>query len=354
MKKNIKKAIIFLLAVLVAVQISFTSSLASESVATDDERATQTQVGFDSMSVVTADMLNDGTYEIEVDSSSSMFRIVEASLTVENGDMNALITLGGTGYLKLYMGTGEMAVNASEDEYSNYVEDENGAYTYSIHVDSLNTELECTGYSKRKEKWYDHQICFLANTLPLSAFKDETIGNTIINETEEDEETSESTDNTSDDSTSSESVTYDEIALENGTYTVDVVLEGGSGKASVDSPASLTISDENTVTIRFSSPNYDYVIFAGEKYLPTNAEGNSTFELPFLVQDGKMEIVADTTAMSTPHEIEYDLVFDLSSISADTSFDVDITKSVEVIAALIVIAIVCAFIGSKYGKEKEN
>ena len=51
-----------------------------------------------------------------------------------------------------------------------------------------------------------------------------------------------------------------------------------------------------------------------EKYLPVNTEGNSVFEIPVLIVDADMTVYADTTAMSTPHEIEYALRFDSSSV----------------------------------------
>ena len=53
-------------------------------------------------------------YPVNVDSSSSMFQIEECELTVKNGEMTADMKMGGTGYLKLYIGTGAEAVNASE------------------------------------------------------------------------------------------------------------------------------------------------------------------------------------------------------------------------------------------------
>ena len=66
-----------------------------------------------------------------------------------------------------------------------------------------------------------------------------------------------------------------------GEYSVNVTLEGGSGRATVESPAALTVADgKMTAVILWSSPNYDYMIVDGEKYLPTNTEGNSTFEIP--------------------------------------------------------------------------
>ena len=100
-----------------------------------------------------------------------------------------------------------------------------------------------------------------------------------------------------------------------GTYTCEVTLEGGSGRATVESPAALTVADgKMTATIVWSSPNYDYMLVDGEKYLPTNTEGNSTFEIPVAALDTSLDVTADTVAMSTPHEIEYTLTFDSASL----------------------------------------
>jgi len=54
----------------------------------------------------------------------------------------------------------------------------------------------------------------------------------------------------------------------------------------------------------------------GEKYLPVNTEGNSVFEIPVAALDTALAVTADTTAMSTPHEIEYTLTFDSASLTA--------------------------------------
>lgn len=100
-----------------------------------------------------------------------------------------------------------------------------------------------------------------------------------------------------------------------GTYTCEVTLEGGSGRATVESPAALTVADgKMTATIVWSSPNYDYMIVDSEKYLPTNTEGNSTFEIPITALDTPLDVVGDTVAMSTPHEIEYTLTFASASL----------------------------------------
>ena len=68
------------------------------------------------------------------------------------------------------------------------------------------------------------------------------------------------------------------MALANGDYTIEVSLSGGSGRATVKSPANLTMSDDGMkAEIEWSSPNYDYMKIGENEYYPLNSEGNSTF-----------------------------------------------------------------------------
>ncbi len=98
--------------------------------------------------------------------------------------------------------------------------------------------------------------------------------------------------------------------FQDGTYQMEVELLGGSGRASVTSPAEVEIKDGKAVaTLEWSSPNYDYMVVDGEKYLPVNTEGNSVFRIPVEAFDRDITVIADTVAMSTPHEIEYTLNF---------------------------------------------
>ena len=64
-----------------------------------------------------------------------------------------------------------------------------------------------------------------------------------------------------------------------------------------------------TATFEWISPNYDYMIVDGEKYLPVNEDGNSVFEIPVASLDEPMTVIGDTVAMSKPHEIEYTITF---------------------------------------------
>lgn len=102
-----------------------------------------------------------------------------------------------------------------------------------------------------------------------------------------------------------------------GTYSIEVSLAGGSGKASIDSPTILTIEGNSmTARIVWSSSHYDYMVVDDTRYEPLEGEDTSVFEIPVKALDEDLEVVADTTAMSVPHEITYILHFDSSTMKA--------------------------------------
>ncbi len=117
-----------------------------------------------------------------------------------------------------------------------------------------------------------------------------------------------------------------ELGLADGTWYMDAELEGGSGRASITSPMKIELADgEATAYVEFSSPNYDYVLLDGEKYLPVSEVGeDSVFALPIDGFDYAMPLTADTTAMSTPHEIDYTITIDSSSASQEME---DVTEA---------------------------
>lgn len=227
---------------------------------------------------VYGNQIKDGTYQIEVSSSSSMFRIIDAQLTVTNGEMSAVITLNGKGYEKLYMGTGEEALADTDDKCIYYIEDNEGKYTYEVPVAALNQDINCAAWSIRKEEWYDRVLVFQSSMIPEDAMA--------------------------------------ENAVSDGKYTSEVTLSGGSGRAKVESPAELSVEGGAiTATVIWSSPNYEYMLIDGIYYYPKNTTGNSTFEIP-VSMDKDIEITAQTVAMSTPHEIDYILRFDSTTLAS--------------------------------------
>ena len=193
--------------------------------------------------------------------------------------------MSGTGYRCIYLGTGEQASKAKPEDYIFPDTNKEGKDTFVIPVEALDKGISCAAFSKNKQQWYDRTILLRADSLPDGAV------------------------------TGGSSKTVAELGLQDGTYTVNVTLAGGSGRASIQSPAELTVANgEATAKIVWSSSNYDYMKVDGEKYDPLNAEGNATFEIPVSAFDWKMPVLADTTAMSTPHEIEYTLYFDSATI----------------------------------------
>ena len=232
--------------------------------------------------------LPDGVYTAEFDTDSSMFHANEAcdgkgTLTVENGQMTFHVSLASTHIVNLYLGKASDAADHEADwlqpttdtvTYSDGTSEE--VYGFDIPVTAVDTDFDLAILGT-KGKWYDHVVSVR-----------DAVEKAAEAETPAD-----------------------------GTYTCDVT-EGGSGRATVESPAALTVADgKMTATIVWSSPNYDYMIVDGEKYLPTNTEGNSTFEIPVSALDTVLDVTADTVAMSTPHEIEYTLTFDSASLKAN-------------------------------------
>lgn len=232
--------------------------------------------------------LADGVYTAEFDTDSSMFHANEAcdgkgTLTVENGQMTFHVSLASTHIVNLYLGKAADAADHEADwlqpttdtvTYSDGTSEE--VYGFDIPVTAVDTDFDLAILGT-KGKWYDHVVS-VRNAVQQAGT----------------------------------------AAPADGTYTCDVTLEGGSGRATVESPAALTVADgKMTATIVWSSPNYDYMIVDGEKYLPTNTEGNSTFEIPVSALDTALDVTADTVAMSTPHEIEYTLTFDSASLKAN-------------------------------------
>ena len=88
-------------------------------------------------------------------------------------------------------------------------------------------------------------------------------------------------------------------------------MTGGSGKATIENPVKIIVKDAKIYAqLTWSSKNYDYMIVDGEKYLNEAAEGeNSKFTIPVKSLGEELNVIGDTIAMGTPHEIEYSLKF---------------------------------------------
>lgn len=233
--------------------------------------------------------LPDGVYAAEFSTDSSMFHVSEAcdgkgTLTVKDGVMTIHISLGSKKILNLYPG---LAEDAAKDgavllepttdtvTYSDGMTEE--VYGFDVPVPVIGEEFDLALIGT-KGKWYDHKVKV--------------------------------SDPVAEDSREAANGFFDMSALADGSYTIELTMEGGSGRASIHSPAQLAIADgAATATLEWSSPNYDYMLVNGEKYLPVNTEGNSVFEVPVEALDAPLTMIGDTVAMSTPHEVEYTVTF---------------------------------------------
>lgn len=130
-----------------------------------------------------------------------------------------------------------------------------------------------------------------------------------------------------------------ETDLEDGEYSIQVDLEGGSGKASVSSPTLMLVKNGRMYAeLQWSSSNYDYMIVDGEKFQNESEEGrNSVFTIPVTALDDKMEVIADTLAMGAPHEIDYTLNFYEASIGSKGQLPQEAAKRVVAVAMVIIV-----------------
>lgn len=108
--------------------------------------------------------LTDGNYQVDVETGNKMFKVTNCILTSEKGKMYAMITLSGTGYDYLYMGTAADAAKATAKDYIPYVVNEAGQYTYKIPVKSLDKGIAVAAHSIKNDKWYDRTLTFLSSS----------------------------------------------------------------------------------------------------------------------------------------------------------------------------------------------
>ncbi len=237
--------------------------------------------------------LKEGSYSVQASSSSSMFRIENALVTNDGKSLSAKLTLSGKGYSMLFLGRAEEAENANADDsrISFPAENQEGKLEFSIDFLALNKEFDLAAFSKKKQKWYDRKVTLFSDGIAAENF--------FITP-----------------------YSQQKATLADGLYSIEVKLSGGSGKASVKSPAKLTVKDGlASATLVWSSPNYDYMKVNNILYQNKSQAGNnSSFEIPVIKFDYPMPVIADTTAMGNPHEIMYTLEFKFSSVANKTRY----------------------------------
>lgn len=232
--------------------------------------------------------LEDGVYTAEFDTDSSMFHANETcdgkgTLTVQDGKMTIHVSLASRSIVNLFPGIAENAkkegaelLQPTEDEvtYSDGLTET--VYGFDIPVPYLDQEFDLALIGK-KGVWYDHKVSVSNPEPKVTPVSD----------------------------------------LADGSYAVYGTLEGGTGKTTLVNPTQLTVTNgQGVATVVLSSSKYDYMIVDGVKYEPVTTEGGSTFEIPVTGLDVKIPVVADTVAMSEPHEIEYTILLDSATLEA--------------------------------------
>lgn len=296
--------------------------------------------------------VSDGSYKVNVTSSSSMFKVIDCILTSKNGEMTAKITLSGTGYDYLYVGTSAEAALADKSKWIPYVVDKNGMYTYTIPVSLLDTGISVAAFSHKKQVWYNRTLTFASAGMKNLNNSNSTNGTTGNNgNINQGNNTSQNTNfgtgttsgGTGTNQTPDKESKYEAdlnggtarvnsaTTLADGVYTPDKFSwSGGTGKVSISCTKITVTGGQAYATIVFSSGSYGYVKANGNTYYPTTTGSTSTFVIPVELNKNNT-IIGMTTKMSTAHEISYSIFIYLSAaakadgttVSGETNLSAD-------------------------------
>lgn len=292
--------------------------------------------------------MEEGVYPVQVLSEDQDGEEIRAELTVKDGEMQAELTFSGTDVVRVFCGSAEEAWDADMSEYLEPEEGEDKSQVCTVPVPALDRELAYAIFRDSANDWVDLPMVFEASSLPKEALKItlpdyDKIEAALTAYEEAEEENAERAE-------AEKPFEPVSLELEDGEYAINVDLIGGSGKAYVSSPALLNIRDGKAYArLEWSSENYDYMIVGGEKYLPVNDGGNSVFEIPVALMDGDMYVIADTTAMGAPHEVNYVLNFYSDTIGPKSQMPQEAAKRVLIIALIIIVG---GGILSHYSKKR--
>lgn len=298
----------------------------------------------------------NGIYSMDVVSSSSMFKVVDCILTAKDGKMSAVLTLSGTGYGYLYMGTKEEAASADQSSWIPYQVNEEGKYTYTVPVEALDKEIAVAAYSIKKGIWYDRTLTFQSETMKKIADLNSTdsenkgdsgntgnsgttggsnnTGNTGTNnsvfpggsvpgtnsgKTDGNDGKADNVSKYESDTSGSTSHVNSGTTLKDGVYTPDrFTWSGGTGKVQITCNKVTIQNGQAYATLVFSSDHYQYVKANGNKYYTTKGGGSATAVIPVALNQNN-KIIGMTDKMSVAHEIEYTIFIYLAAANGGTS-----------------------------------
>ena len=298
----------------------------------------------------------NGIYSMDVTSSSSMFKVVDCILTAKDGKMSAVLTLSGTGYGYLYMGTKEEAASADQSSWIPYQVNEEGKYTYTVPVEVLDKEIAVAAYSIKKGIWYDRTLTFQSETMKKiadlnstdsenkgdsgntgnngntggsnntgntgtnnSAFPGGSVSGTNSGKTDGNDGKADNVSKYESDTSGSTSHVDSGTTLKDGVYTPDrFTWSGGTGKVQITCNKVTIQNGQAYATLVFSSDHYQYVKANGNKYYTTKGGGSATAVIPVALNQNN-KIIGMTDKMSVAHEIEYTIFIYLAAANGGTS-----------------------------------
>ena len=301
----------------------------------------------------------NGIYSMDVTSSSSMFKVVDCILTAKDGKMSAVLTLSGTGYGYLYMGTKEEAASADQSSWIPYQVNEEGKYTYTVPVEALDKEIAVAAYSIKKGIWYDRTLTFQSETMKKiadlnstdsenkgdsgnsgntgnsgttggsnntgntgtnnSAFPGGSVSGTNSGKTDGNDGKADNVSKYESDTSGSTSHVDSGTTLKDGVYTPDrFTWSGGTGKVQITCNKVTIQNGQAYATLVFSSDHYQYVKANGNKYYTTKGGGSATAVIPVALNQNN-KIIGMTDKMSVAHEIEYTIFIYLAAANGGTS-----------------------------------
>ena len=304
----------------------------------------------------------NGIYSMDVTSSSSMFKVVDCILTAKDGKMSAVLTLSGTGYGYLYMGTKEEAASADQSSWIPYQVNEEGKYTYTVPVEALDKEIAVAAYSIKKGIWYDRTLTFQSETMKKiadlnstdsnnkgdsgntgnngntgnsgttggsnntgntgtnnSAFPGGSVPGTNSGKTDGNDGKADNVSKYESDTSGSTSHVDSGTTLKDGVCTPDrFTWSGGTGKVQITCNKVTIQNGQAYATLVFSSDHYQYVKANGNKYYTTKGGGSATAVIPVALNQNN-KIIGMTDKMSVAHEIEYTIFIYLAAANGGTS-----------------------------------
>lgn len=304
----------------------------------------------------------NGIYSMDVTSSSSMFKVVDCILTAKDGKMSAVLTLSGTGYGYLYMGTKEEAASADQSSWIPYQVNKEGKYTYTVPVEVLDKEIAVAAYSIKKGIWYDRTLTFQSETMKKiadlnstdsnnkgdsgntgnngntgnsgttggsnntgntgtnnSAFPGGSVSGTNSGKTDGNDGKADNVSKYESDTSGSTSHVDSGTTLKDGVYTPDrFTWSGGTGKVQITCNKVTIQNGQAYATLVFSSDHYQYVKANGNKYYTTKGGGSATAVIPVALNQNN-KIIGMTDKMSVAHEIEYTIFIYLAAANGGTS-----------------------------------